>query len=330
MSNSDSEDEISTQDWRFLDSKVLKRGEKDHAPDGTDLQQTYLDQSRQAMYTALSNPVSIASKSLIEADWNPARYAARIRKLKGNFFQSMGWAEREQMYFLPEEIIYLVQRGSLRLYSNNKLLTEQGVTALCLPLIGIEKLQVYTHFKRLGFIVRRDIYSEKSQVDYLPPKYTPSVATSVAWAIAGRLFNKLAWQPAYPSYNSIFRDLRTSQIGFSRYNPKFADKFDFLVWKPGSAFRKSAPPPADYKIRVKSADIPVPSASEMHSDFTLTSVNLSTKQNLVQRMREGYRSFIYAVVDNGIVSFIRVAQTLPEPCLQEPDHQKLADLHLVC
>lgn len=135
----DLEDE--TQDFRFLAQLtaaasgsgaaaiVPKRGTKDFEPNPTRSQASALDASRLAMHTALSAPRTHPEKSHIvgqylsdENQWKweddgPVRRTGRcvvVYKFKSTHAKTMGQADRNNwMWFLPEEALYLLERGSL-------------------------------------------------------------------------------------------------------------------------------------------------------------------------------------------------------------------------
>ncbi|GMM51009.1 tRNA splicing endonuclease subunit [Starmerella bacillaris] len=329
---SDSDD--GGQDWTLLGANVLKRGEKDHAPDGTVIQQTQLQKSREVMYTALSEPVVISEKNLVEADWDSVRNIGRVRKQKGTFFMTMGWSEHENVYLYPEEVIYLCQRGSMRCYLNNEPLSVEGVMSICLKYVSTEWYDVYSNFKKLGFIVRRcELETRKvskaqvSTTQTVPSQksgrkndneikkiknelsvYYPPIITRIAWFLLGSRFNSFAWRPSYIVYSTLFKDLTAVKV---RQNIDVApqkERFDFFVYKPGTKFKKSDPPEADYRIRVVSAD-QVPELNKIEKELQIAQKVGNFYKDPVKRMRLGYRTFIYAVVDNGVISYVKVTET---------------------
>ncbi|KAL8776686.1 MAG: hypothetical protein Q9213_008174 [Squamulea squamosa] len=84
----------------------------------------------------------------------------------------------------------------------------------------------------------------------------------------------------------------------------------FNIHKPNPRFRKTAPGPPDYHICVINArEEDFPTLSQL--DGLLNSVPydppLEGEKRLYQRLKHGYRNVLLAVVDQGIVSFIRVA-----------------------
>lgn len=135
----DLEDE--TQDFLFLAqltaassgtgaaALVPKRGTKDFEPNPTRSQASALDASRLAMHTALSAPRIHPEKTHIvgqylsdESQWRweddgVFRRTGRcvvVHRFKSTHSKTMGQADRNNwMWFLPEEALYLLERGSL-------------------------------------------------------------------------------------------------------------------------------------------------------------------------------------------------------------------------
>lgn len=306
MSDSESDEDL---DWsQLLDARVLKRGEKDHAPDGTVYQQSVLQKSRGAMYAVLGRPVKTSEKQLVECDWDPVNGVGVVRKTKGKFAVTMGWAVREQLYLFPEEVCYLCERGSMRCYLDNEPLSVEGVLSLALHLVGAEKLAVYSHLKKLGFVVRRDL-APHGPHEGLVAQSATRVPWDLTWWLAGSRFKVMAWRPVYLQYSTVYRDLQCVQqkplFGYAAPRPPH----DFLVWKPATKFKKSEPSNADFHVKVCSADLPVPKLAELEDELGKQAPKASSKRSAVFRMREGVRSVLYAVVDNGVVSFIRVGET---------------------
>ncbi|KAL8709222.1 MAG: hypothetical protein Q9220_005965 [cf. Caloplaca sp. 1 TL-2023] len=85
----------------------------------------------------------------------------------------------------------------------------------------------------------------------------------------------------------------------------------FHLHKPRPNYRKTAPPPPDYHIHVISArDTPsFPTLSQL--DSLMSSVPFApppdTEKRKMQRLKHGWRNVLLAVVDQGVVSYLRVA-----------------------
>ena len=87
----------------------------------------------------------------------------------------------------------------------------------------------------------------------------------------------------------------------------------FHIYKPSTTFRKTAPPPPDFRIAVVDAraQTTMPTMAQLGS--LLDNSPLDPPQGekmsraLYMRLRQGYRSVILAVVDQGVVSYLRIA-----------------------
>ncbi|KAF9242673.1 hypothetical protein BU15DRAFT_86849 [Melanogaster broomeanus] len=177
---------------------IPKRGEKDFEPaqgGGSGLQLHVLDRSRDAMFEALRAGRSISSKSISYGIWYPSIDP------RGIHFSTMGHSvaravpsERmgdkmtaaqsssvpasklpKRLELLPEEALYLVERGALFCYksisqepsfldSPNPEMSSPGapmsVQQAFAEMIGregmtLERYQVYAYLKRLGFVLMR-------------------------------------------------------------------------------------------------------------------------------------------------------------------------------
>ncbi|CUM48453.1 uncharacterized protein AC631_01072 [Debaryomyces fabryi] len=125
----DIEDDI--QDWKALNkltknSEVIpKRGEKDFEPDGTSVQSSLLDDSRNAMYQALSYPRGHHLKQRLISVWISKEKRALVPHAKGGFFKDIGKAANfgkkiQGLWLEPLETVYLVERGSMAIYLGNE------------------------------------------------------------------------------------------------------------------------------------------------------------------------------------------------------------------
>ncbi|KAF2144298.1 uncharacterized protein K452DRAFT_296497, partial [Aplosporella prunicola CBS 121167] len=111
-----------TQDFRFLSAlstaengttKLPRRGEKDFEPHATALQSSALASSRAAMHAAISCPRVHNPKNHIRATYDAGANMAWVDSVKGQVFRTMGRVVGGRMWLLPEEALYLLERGSL-------------------------------------------------------------------------------------------------------------------------------------------------------------------------------------------------------------------------
>lgn len=173
---------------------IPKRGEKDFEPTGFGGQSKLLDRSREAMFTAVSGQRSVGSRSLVRAIWNPKLRRARLLDVQGKIFETVGVIRRETVQngegkmvtktyneLLPEEALFLAERGSLQIYTQNNtqgkekeeegerelvpMSLQQAFAALMLPStessrvidepLTRESYLIYAYLKRLGYVVQR-------------------------------------------------------------------------------------------------------------------------------------------------------------------------------
>lgn len=183
-----------------------KRGEKDFEPTGFRGQEKKLEESRRAMEMVIGQERRIGSKSLSTAVWHPELKRAVVHLAKGNTMGSMGVTTRapvtakaqdelplgtqdvigpdnqvgvwkagifyprysSRLELLPEETLYLLERGSLECTVPMPLrddpsevvevpLSLQHAFSLMIGKDGLtrERYQTYAYLKRLGYYVQR-------------------------------------------------------------------------------------------------------------------------------------------------------------------------------
>ena len=148
-------------------SSLPRRGEKDFESHGTTAQQDALSKSRTAMHDALSYPRIHAPKYLISATYNPDGGRTLVENPRGQHFRTMGKAETDaRLYLLPEEALYLVERGNLYLRwpigyredeDDEMPFSLQSAYAILVGNLGLtlERYTVYSGLKRSGYVVNR-------------------------------------------------------------------------------------------------------------------------------------------------------------------------------
>lgn len=174
---------------------IPKRGEKDFEPASVDrhidLQQSLLETSRSALFSAISSGVrSHSSKSPNRAIWDPVLERAYMvpvadvslppsahinRELltssenasagavHGVHFLTMGTFvhERKRMELMPEEVLYLIERGSVECWTSNVdptvPMSVQHAWSIMINAAQLtpERYQVYAFLRRLGYTVVR-------------------------------------------------------------------------------------------------------------------------------------------------------------------------------
>ena len=302
------------------------------------------------MHEALSVSRSHNPKNLIVGFYDPSDDSTIIEQPRGPNLRTMGKSDSQgRLNLLPEEALYLVERGSLDLrWRNEELegipLSLQAAYAYLLGKQGLtlERYTVYTGLKRSGYVVQRGPawYPEDYDKDIVPPRKLEKTKPLGLFAqFYKSLFDKPLPEPPpsgplvtpgfYRSYSSIYRlltlipahdpseptdreSLRSSASMDHPTSPKHPRiRPAFYVWKPASEFKKTAPRPPDFRIAVINArEEGFPVLEQL--DDLLQSVPFDPPAydnggQIYQRLKHGWRNVLLAVVDQGVVSYIRVA-----------------------
>lgn len=227
--NDSAEDEV--PDYRQLasftnrkskETYIPRRGEKEFEPSGLKIQQKALDESREAMFSAIDGVRQSSNKNISIGLWSNTHTRASIIIQRGTHFSSIGHpvrntpARREgnvekvasetRLELMPEEALYMVERGSLMCYeyewsdNNDKMLklstndsaVDERVAGLapfsaqrafdcCIGKDGLtlEKYTVYAQLKRLGYIVKR---AEQQQMNHF---VQPGLLSRICNALKG-------------------------------------------------------------------------------------------------------------------------------------------------
>lgn len=190
--------------------------------------------------------------------------------------------------------------------------------------VSLPKYEVYAHLKRSGYFVQRAPEEQDVQHTSAPP-------TSVLqW-----LFSLLsASEPSHPShgplvrpglyrnYASIYKQLellprfKPSPEPTGAPAPEDPYKVFYHVWRPSKhpIFSKSDPPPPDFRIAVLDArETSVPSLEQLEalfdaSPFEPPPESMATPGRMYQRLKHGHRNVLLAIVDRGLVNFMRFGQ----------------------
>ncbi|KAF7186471.1 putative tRNA-splicing endonuclease subunit sen54 [Pseudocercospora fuligena] len=364
-----------TQDFRFLssisreDATIPKRGEKDFEPHATALQSNTLAASRQAMHNALSYQRIHNPNGYTYAVYHPESNMAYSQNPKGVLFSKMGQvfsaaddplgndeARGQRLWFLPEEIIYLIERGTVdvRWPSTEDVeelglpMSLQGAYAMFLGdeashngALTLERYSVYASLKRLGYIVMRAPSWDSPGLPLTDEHYPKTATTRRTWqaglftatSIWKLFFGKDSWQDQkchetgpiiapglYRDYISIYQRLalinfydphdRKAPAEPELPNPDPDFRITYHVWKPGSSnFKKSAPGPPDFRIAVVNArETSVPTLEQLSS--LIDTIPFSPPRpdaNFYAKLKNGYKNVILAVVDQGMTSYLRIA-----------------------
>lgn len=271
------EEELEDQNWTSL---LPKRGSKDYEPDGTNIQMSQLEKSKDAMFTTLSVPRGHIKKHFVKAEWVADRRQARVLNPKGSFLQTCGRVDSQNQCWLNiEEFIYLVERGTVYPVLNNLPMSLQQCYSL-FEQGELEQYWCYAQLKRLGYIVLRyqkhydEVVHQLSFVQRVKSLFTRLYSNILRMLTTSRLLK-------FTSNESILRSLQIDS--FIPHGTKYAKQPVFSIWKPQQSFKKSSPPVPDFNINV---------------------INVAKDTFKPEFRNNG----VLALVDNGIVNFVHLRE----------------------
>ncbi|KAF2088960.1 tRNA splicing endonuclease-like protein subunit [Saccharata proteae CBS 121410] len=348
-----------TQDFRFLanlslgengTSSLPKRGEKDFEPHSTNKQASALEASRDAMHAAISHTRIHNPKNHILATYDATTNMACVENVKGQIFRTMGRHVQGKMWLLPEEALYLLERGSLDVRwpaeedeDEGVPMSLQGAYAAFIGMengvggsLTLERYTVYAGLKRSGYIVQR-ADSWTGHTGTLEEESMPSAdqTRGAFWKLGvfSELWRRIVHtEPKHPihrystgplvtpglyrSYEDVYRLLNLIPAYDPRTPPKLSDSFStspyhvaYFVYKPSPTWKKTAPGSPDFRICVVNArETTVPTLDQLNDLLASTPYNPPKKDvHIYQKVKHGYRNVILAVVDQGIASYMRIA-----------------------
>lgn len=254
---------------------------------------------------------------------------SEVHITRGPHFKTVGKADRNGvLWLLPEETIYLVERGNLECWWEEGIpMSLQGVYASCLDGCGgLERYQVYAYLKRAGYIIQRAPTADTVAPPTSPAPTILSAASSGVFSTLAARLASLLTPPSGPlvtpatcrSYQSIYQRLalipshHPPNSTTHTPNPAAANtpfRITFHIWKPQPHFKKSDPPPPDFRVAVVSArETTMPSLRELTDLFNSVPVDESAKaKTQFSRLKDGWRNVVIAVVDSGVTSYLKLA-----------------------
>ncbi|XP_070250673.1 tRNA-splicing endonuclease subunit Sen54 [Myotis yumanensis] len=132
-------------------------GPKDFLPDGSAAQAERLRLCRAELWQLLAEERVERLGSLVAAEWRPEEGFVELKTPAGKFWQTMGFSEQGRQRLHPEEALYLLECGSIQLFHEDLPLSIQEAYQLLLTegTVTFLQYQVFSHLKRLGYVVRR-------------------------------------------------------------------------------------------------------------------------------------------------------------------------------
>ncbi|KAI0485554.1 tRNA-splicing endonuclease subunit sen54 N-term-domain-containing protein [Xylaria cf. heliscus] len=272
---------------------------------------------------------------------------------------------RLKTWLLPEEALFLIERGTLDLWWPARGIEEifpaddddpvESLTKsepledyeLGIPIglqaayalfigrdgergkISLEKYQVYAHLRRTGYRVLRTTPSPPQTLHASRPlwQWLFSVIRKPSSPFSGNSghlgYGPLVKPGLYRSYIPIFEKLALIQrhkptpLPASEIpQPQEPFKIHFDIWKSSSTFSKAKPPIPDFQIAVVDArDSSVPALEQLDTlllstpwDPPDTDDGKSGVGFVYKRLKHGWRSAIIAIVDGGLISYMRFGE----------------------
>ncbi|RYO26158.1 hypothetical protein AA0113_g12536, partial [Alternaria arborescens] len=353
-------DKLTVQDTAH--PTLPKRGEKDFESHETNLQLDTLEASRRAMHGVLSWQRTHTQKGHILAMYDPERNMACVDRVRSQHFQTIGTNKGGREWLLPEEALFLLERGTLdvrwpvkrEVGDKTVYRTEDGapmsLQSAYAAFIGfesgvggkltLEMYNVYAGLKRSGYVIFRTGTWDDDRGDIVQapppaaaqPSSRPSIVTRFFTEVWRRLsqpehpisaealaFGPLVKPGLYRSYNDIYRLLKLIPTHDRSSPPTFvllpsADnpyRVHFDVYRTTARFKKSARGPPDFRICVVDArTTPIPTGAQLNDLMAQVPEDRPKEDGHPnQRLKHGCRNVVLAVVDNGIPSYLRVADS---------------------
>ncbi|KAL1923686.1 uncharacterized protein VTP21DRAFT_8666 [Calcarisporiella thermophila] len=321
-------------------STIPRLGEKEEAPDGSERQHNQVLAARQAFYEVLQEERTRKRTEFAIATWDSDQQLACVEVPRGNWANTMGRTYHQgKMMLLPEEMLFLVERGSLlvKYGCGESYMSVQQAYATIFGdnILPLEKYQVFAHLKRCGFNVFRphpSLLSDPSpdaQVSSSPQIKKDGTSTlnifyrvlKKALMVLGRAFSclfrfmqshlhlkprgirPLVSPGSCASYDEVYSRINIiPSVPRTGLDPTFDpfDAVDYYVYKPRPSFRKSSPGQPAFRVVVV--------LGGMHN-LLPTPMELELLESQPWEQGDHGRSgtpVIFATADQGRVSFVRM------------------------
>lgn len=373
---------MSMFDKTGVSSKAIRKGEKDFESHGTRAQDGMLEASRKVMddvlgYTRIHREEAWVRGWCFPDWWEETEETADHEGLwlkdrvvmmeheRGGWQKDIGRSlpgkidrlGAGKMWLLPEEAIYLAERGTADLWWPDQQLEDilaqgdQDMTKVNmgpdnydvgLPLsleavyslfignngergkISLPKYQVFSHLKRAGFnILRAPTHPELPQAANPATSLWQRLFSFISSERQPRRdsFGPLVQPGLYRAYGPIYQQLallprhKPLPKPPAVQSPEDPFRVFFHVWKSGGPpFSKKNPPPPDFRIAVVEADDSfVPTFEQIEALMESTPYDppneaMKGPWRMYQRLKHGHRNVLVAIVDRGLVNFMRFGE----------------------
>ena len=257
---------------------------------------------------------------------------------------------QNRVWLLPEEALWLLERGSLDIRwssskednQNSDQSVPMSLQAAYATLMGrsgltLEKYQVFAGLKRTGYTVQRAATWHAHTIVQRPKTILaatkPPQTGYGLFAIFRRVLSAILAPPSvgslssgplvapglYRNYAHVYQSLslipfHQPEDSFRQENPypKPSFRVTYDVYKPTTSFKKSMPPKPDFRIAVLDArTTQVPALQEISALLDSLDEDLpSPEKKLEIKLKYGYRNVLLAVVDTGVVSYLRLSDSV--------------------
>jgi tRNA-splicing endonuclease subunit Sen54 len=403
--------EDETQDFRLftknahISAQTIRKGEKDFESHGTRAQENALEQSRQAMTEVLSYTRVHSKQNWVRAwyfpdwwaDWREEEHEVakdgekkpfahvrdRVVLLEGSSIASMNLGRavtgqpkdkpgRGLDWLLPEEALYLVERGSLDLwwptrsmeelfpaatapprqdeaesesvapsakisgeddevdeYENGFPLSLQAAYSLLIGndgdrgKISLQKFQVFSNLKRAGYNVLRAPPTDQQLTisqPHPPKSLWQWLSSLLSLQHKPQPYGPLVQPGLYRSYIPIYQKMaiiprhKPSSEPSSPFEMEEPFAIHYFVWKAAQKWSKLRHPAPDFRLAVVDAqDSDVPTFEHVTALVGATPYNPANPDwkgpgRLYARLKHGHRHVLVAVVDHGVINYMRFAE----------------------
>ncbi|KAL9714130.1 tRNA-splicing endonuclease subunit sen54 [Leucoagaricus gongylophorus] len=311
---------------------IPKRGEKEFEPrarGGTNLQAHVLERSRAAMFDTLLTTRTISSKGISYGIWHPLLERVEVTVSRGIHFNSMGHSVvrstldenglekvKKRLELLPEEAIYLIERGALFCWKKSDahtahlqgfegiVGTPMSVQQAYAEMIGKENLTLERFQACFLTIKAKSIFSSFSQVFY--NIFKPSTP-----------FKKTT--PPLPDFQVVVVNARTTPVPTLH---ELSTLFDNLPELPpplprpkrqaygGKLMKTTTTEPSSHppNALTSAAQPKLSFLWRLFSMFFASPSEPQRKSHPFAILKQGKKTIVVAAVDNGNISYFRFSQ----------------------
>ncbi|KAK3553009.1 hypothetical protein QTP86_031100 [Hemibagrus guttatus] len=150
---------------RSRNHKIPVRGQKEFLPNDSEQQKACLQNALDEHWMLVTEERVERVGNLVNAEWIPEEKLVKLKSPAGKFWQTMGFSEQGKQCLFPEEALYLMECGNVQVfYQDLPLSLQEGYESfLSAETVTLHQYQVFSHLKRLGYVVNR--YDTRQQMN---------------------------------------------------------------------------------------------------------------------------------------------------------------------